>query len=164
MTIRYCRSGALMGAASLFATQFTMPGTTQALIDTEILKMSPTVASYMAERNVRVAQAFLNELSERVLSFIYEIPGNAFTSVRQRVARHLLDLASEAESDPRSGQELTVRVSQQELAAAAGTVREVVVRVLRELRREGVVHTGRDGITIVDPGLLIQSLGWNSGS
>jgi CRP/FNR family transcriptional regulator len=164
MTIRYCRSGALIGAASLFATEFTMPATAQALTDTELLKMSPTVASHMAQRDVRVARAFLNELSERVLSFVYEIPGSAFASVRQRVARHLLDLASEAQSDRHSGQELTVRVSQQELAAAAGTVREVVVRVLRELRREGVVHTGRDGIIIIDPGLLIQSLGWNPGS
>jgi CRP/FNR family cyclic AMP-dependent transcriptional regulator len=164
MTIRYCRSGALLGAASLFATEFTMPGATQALTDTDLLRLSPTVASLMAERDVRVARAFLKELSDRVLSFVYEIPGSAFASVRQRVARHLLDLASEAESDARSGGELMVRVSQQELAAAAGTVREVVVRVLRELRREGVVRTGRDGIIIIDPKLLTRSLGWNPGS
>lgn len=164
MTIRYCRLGALLGAMSLFATDFTMPASTQALVDADLLKMSPTVASQMAERDVRVARAFLSELSERARSFVYEIPGGAFASVRQRVARHLLDLASESESDRRSGRELTVRVSQQDLAAAVGTVREVVVRVLRELRQEGLVHTGRDGIIIIAPGRLVQELGWNPGS
>jgi CRP/FNR family transcriptional regulator, cyclic AMP receptor protein len=36
-----------------------------------------------------------------VLSFIAEIPSGAFASVRQRVARHLLDLASETQTETR---------------------------------------------------------------
>ena len=45
-------------------------------------------------------------------------------------------------------------MSQQELADAVGTAREVVVRILRDLREDGLVTTGRDGITILDPGRL----------
>ncbi|MGH2705553.1 MAG: Crp/Fnr family transcriptional regulator [Actinomycetota bacterium] len=159
MTIRYCRPGALIGAMSVFANEFAMPATTQALVDAELLRMSPSVVCRAAERDFLVARAFLGELSERARSFVYEIPGSAFATVRQRVARHLLDLASEPGPEPaserRPGQELIVRVSQQELADAVGTVREVVVRVLRELRREGAVRTERDRILIIDPALLI---------
>ena len=168
MTIRYCRPGALIGAVSLFATGFALPATTQALVDAELLRLSPTAARRAAARDVRVAQAFLSELSERVLSFIWEIPGSAFATVRQRVARHLLDMASERVPDPaseqRSGSELTVNISQRELAEAVGTAREVVVRVLRELRQDGVVRTGRDQIVIADPDRLIRESGWNPGS
>ena len=168
MTIRYCRPGALIGAVSLFATGFALPATTQALVDAELLRLSPTAARRAAARDVRVAQAFLSELSERVLSFIWEIPGSAFATVRQRVARHLLDMASERvpepPSAPRSRSELTVNVSQRELAEAVGTAREVVVRVLRELRQDGVVRTGRDQIVIADPDRLIRESGWNPGS
>jgi CRP/FNR family transcriptional regulator, cyclic AMP receptor protein len=168
MTIRYCRPGALIGTVSLFATGFAMPATTQALVDAELLRLSPTAARRAAAHDVRVAQAFLSELSERVLSFIWEIPGSAFATVRQRVARHLLDMASERVPEPasahRSRSELTVRVSQRELAEAVGTAREVVVRVLRELRQDGVVRTGRDQIVIADPDRLIQESGWNPGS
>jgi CRP/FNR family transcriptional regulator, cyclic AMP receptor protein len=168
MTIRYCRPGALIGAVSLFATGFALPATTQALVDAELLRLSPTAARLAAARDVRVAQAFLSELSERVLSFIWEIPGSAFATVRQRVARHLLDMASERvpepPSAPRSRSELTVNVSQRELAEAVGTAREVVVRVLRELRQDGVVRTGRDQIVIADPDRLIRESGWNPGS
>lgn len=167
MTVRYCRPGALLGALSLFVTAFSMPATTQALVDAELLKLSPAGARRAAERDFRVALAFLRELSERARSFIYEIPDSAFANVRQRVGRHLLDLASERgperPSDQKAGQ-LTVKISQQELADAVGTVREVVVRVLRALRQDGVVRTERDRIIIVDPARLIQEQGWNTSS
>ena len=73
------------------------------------------------------------------------------------MARHLLDLASEGAS------ELVVSVSQQQLAEAVGTVREVIVRVLRELRAAGVVRTERNRIVILDPARLIAEQDWNSG-
>jgi len=45
-----------------------------------------------------------------------------------------------------------------------GTVREVIVRVLRELRQGGVVRTERDRIVIIDPARLIAEQAWNPGS
>lgn len=166
MTVRYCRPGALIGVMSLFATGFAMPATTQALVDAEVLRISATVARRMGTHDLGVARAFLGELSERALSFVYEIPGGAFATVRQRVARHLLDLAS-ARAGEQSGSaegELVAQISQQELADAVGTVREVVVRVLRELRQDGVVRTERDRIVLLEPARLIQEQGWNPGS
>jgi CRP/FNR family transcriptional regulator len=164
MTVRYCRPGALVGAVSLFANRFTMPVTVQALVDAELLKMSPTVARQAVARDTRVAAAFLGELSERVMSFIDEIPGSAFATMRQRVARHLLDLAAQREPGRDDGTEIVVAVSQRELADAAGTVREVVVRVLRDLRQEGAIRTERDRIVILEPARLVPGLGWNPSS
>lgn len=164
MTVRYCRPGALLGVVSLFADRFTMPATVQALVDAELLRMSPTVARQAVARDTRVAAAFLRELSERVMSFIPEIPGSAFATVRQRVARHLLELAAQREPGRDGGTEIVVTVSQHELADAAGTVREVVVRVLRELRQEGVLRTERDRIVILDPARLVPRHEWNPGS
>jgi CRP/FNR family transcriptional regulator, cyclic AMP receptor protein len=40
----------------------------------------------------------------------------------------------------------------------------VVVRVLRELRTDGVVRTERDRIVLLDPDRLIQEQGGNPGS
>jgi CRP/FNR family transcriptional regulator, cyclic AMP receptor protein len=159
--VRYARPGALIGAVSLFARPFTMPAATQALVDAELLRLSPAVVRRAVARDTRVAQAFLSELSERVLSSIDEIPGNTFATVRQRVARHLLDLAAERGPGREVGAEIVVPVSQQELADAVGTVREVVVRVLRELRQDGVVRTERDHIVILDPARLVPGQGWN---
>jgi CRP/FNR family cyclic AMP-dependent transcriptional regulator len=57
-----------------------------------------------------------------------------------------------------------VSVTQQELADAVGTVREVVVGVPRELRQEGVVRTERDRIVVTDADRLIDEQGWNPSS
>lgn len=161
MTIRYCRPGELLGAMSLFSTEFSEAATKQALIDAELLKMSPTNVRHVAERDLRVARVFLIELSERAQNFVHEISGSAFATVRQRVARQLLDLASTRSREGRTDGELAVPITQQDLADAAGTVREVVVRALRQLREIGAVRTERDRMIILDPALLTRELRWN---
>jgi hypothetical protein len=108
---------------SLFASPFSLPATIQAVTDADLLAFRPSVVQRAAERDARVARALIDELSERVLSFIGEIPGSAFATLRQRVARHLLDLASEGQTGP----ELVAAVGQQDLADAVGTVREEVL-------------------------------------
>jgi CRP/FNR family transcriptional regulator len=151
LTIRYCRPGGLMGILSLYSEPFLMPATTQAVVDSELLGIDPDLVRRLADRDVRVAKALLLELTERVAALTAEIGGSAFSTVRQRVARHLLDLATQRQQ----GSELTAQVSQQELADAVGTVREVVVRTLRELRHEGVLETRRGGIGVLAPQRLL---------
>jgi CRP/FNR family transcriptional regulator, cyclic AMP receptor protein len=151
MTVRYCRPGALIGVVSLFASPFSLPATIQSVTDAEVLAFRPSVVQRAAERDARVARALLDELSERVLSFIAEIPGSVFATIRQRVARHLIDLASETQRGP----ELVAVIGQQDLADAVGSVREVVVRTLRELREAGLVETRRDGIVLLDAERLL---------
>lgn len=154
LTVRYCRPGALIGVVSLYAPGYTMGGSFQALVESDVLALRPAVVRQLAAREPQVARALLVELSDRVQSFIAEIPGNAFATVRQRLARHLLDLASEAQRGP----DLVAQISQQELADAVGSVREVVVRVLRDLRQEGLVETHRDRIRIIAPDRLLAEV------
>lgn len=146
ITIRYCRRGALMGAATLY-TDVVRPFTIEALSDTELLRFEPSTITRLAAQDPRLAAMLLAETSERVMAFVDEFSGHAFRTVPQRVARHLLDLASIEPQAPH----LTASVSQQELADAVGTVREVVVRVLRSLREQGCVRTERGGIVLTDP-------------
>ena len=110
-----------------------------------------------AHRDARVAWALAEELNRRLYETLQQTAINAFGSVHQRVAAHLLDLAS-AQQRPRG--HLVARVSQQDLADAVGSVREVVARVLRDFRVERLVATSPDSIQVLDPaGLHDQS--WN---
>jgi CRP-like cAMP-binding protein len=85
-----------------------------------------------------------------IQSFVEEIPRATFATVTQRVARHLLDLAVVDES----GLPI-VEVTQEDLAAAVGTVREVAARSLRELGDHRVVRTERSRITLLDADRLV---------
>jgi CRP/FNR family transcriptional regulator len=135
-----------MGVATLFA-EAVRPFTIEALSDADLLRFDPSTVQRAAERDPRIAVALLTETSDRVMSFVSRFSGDAFRTVRQRIARHLLDLASV----DAPAAEVSANVSQQELADGVGTVREVVVRVLRELRNEGCVETKRDRIVISNP-------------
>ncbi|WP_129668749.1 Crp/Fnr family transcriptional regulator [Phytoactinopolyspora endophytica] len=161
VTVRYCRPGALLGVMSLYSDHFTMPASTQALVDSSVLRMRPERAGALAARDGRMTQAWAEELSDRAAGFLREIAGYAFTTVRQRVARHVLDLAA-ANIGADRGQ-LVARVSQQALADAVGTAREVVVRSLRDLREAGVVSTERDRVIVLDPVRLAQEHDENPG-
>ena len=48
----------------------------------------------------------------------------------------------------------TQRLTQDEIAARLGTVREVVARSLKELERSGAIQAARGKIKIVDEGIL----------
>jgi CRP/FNR family transcriptional regulator len=79
-----------------------------------------------------------------------ELSLSFFGSIKARIARHLLDLAS---SQPESG-ELVATITQQQLADAVGSVREVVARALADLRAVGAVAGAEGGITILDASTL----------
>jgi CRP/FNR family transcriptional regulator len=91
----------------------------------------------------------------RLYDVLEELAGNTFASVRQRVARHLLDLAA---SRPAASDQLTVSVSQQDLANSVGSVREVVARVLADLRTEHLVSTSPGRVEILDPVRMSREL------
>jgi CRP/FNR family cyclic AMP-dependent transcriptional regulator len=165
LTMRYCRVGALMGVMSLYVEPFVMPASTQALVETDLLTFDPGALRRLADHDARVARALLLELSERAATFAAEIGGSAFSTVRQRVARHLLDLAT----PQYPGTQLVAVITQDGLAGAVGTAREVVVRALRELRHDRLVETRRGGITVLEPERLLAETyagrtEWNIGS
>jgi CRP/FNR family transcriptional regulator, cyclic AMP receptor protein len=54
-------------------------------------------------------------------------------------------------------------VSQQELADAVGSVREVVARALRDFRVAGMVATTADNVVILDPARLYAESGGPAG-
>jgi CRP/FNR family transcriptional regulator, cyclic AMP receptor protein len=82
-------------------------------------------------QDARVAFTLTEELNRRLDDTLQQTAHNAFGSVKVREASHLLDLAG---SDGAPGERLVAVVSQQELADAVGSVREVVARTLRESR------------------------------
>ncbi|HEY7430268.1 MAG TPA: Crp/Fnr family transcriptional regulator [Streptosporangiaceae bacterium] len=155
VTVRYARSGDVLGIAVLVGG----PASTgvQMVEPSSVFRISARVLTAAARRDPRVSWAVAEELNRRLYEVLEQTGVNAFGSVRQRVAAHLLDLAS-GRQHPRG--RLVARVSQQELAEAAGSVREVVARVLRDLRAAGIVATAADSIVIIDPArLYAESVG-----
>jgi CRP/FNR family transcriptional regulator, cyclic AMP receptor protein len=145
VTVRYARAADVLGIAVLVGGPANVNA--QALAASSLFRISSRTLTGAARRDARVAWAMAEELNRRLYEALQQAAVNAFGSVRQRVAAHLLDLAS-AQLHPRG--RLVAHVSQQELADAAGSVREVVARVLRDFRVAGIVATSSDSVLILD--------------
>jgi len=145
VTVRYARPGDVLGIAVLVGGPANVD--VQALAPSSLFRISARMMTAAARRDARVAWAMAEELNRRLYETLQQTAINAFGSVSQRVASHLLDLAS-AQQLPHGG--LVAHVSQQELADAVGSVREVVARALRDYRVAGIVATAADSVVILD--------------
>jgi CRP/FNR family transcriptional regulator, cyclic AMP receptor protein len=154
VTVRYARPGDVLGIAVLVGGP---AGTSvQTVEPSSVFRISARTLTAAARHDPRVCWAIAEELNRRLYDVLEQTAVNAFGSVRQRVAVHLLDLASDGQ---RPLGRLEAHVSQQELADAAGSVREVVARALRDLRAEGIVATSADRVVILDPARLHEVSG-----
>jgi CRP/FNR family transcriptional regulator, cyclic AMP receptor protein len=149
VTVRYARDADVLGVAVLVGGPVNVA--VQALAPCSLFRINARTLLEAARQDARVAWAVAEELNRRLYDTLQQTAINAFGSVRQRVAAHLLDLAS---AQQRPDGRLVAQVSQQELADAVGSVREVVARVLREFRLVGLVATAPDSVVIFDAARL----------
>ncbi len=148
VTVRYARSGDTLGVPMVVGGPVAVSA--QAVTDTGLLLLSTAAVRSLAETDARVAWSLAEEVTRLLYDVLDAFAGNVFGSVRQRLARHLLDLAAEHQHDAA----LLAPVSQQALADAVGTAREVVARTLHDLREAGLVQSTRQGIVLLDPDRL----------
>jgi CRP/FNR family cyclic AMP-dependent transcriptional regulator len=144
LTVRYTRPGDINGVTALY-TRPLANISQQAITDSQVLVLRSETVVGIADRDPRVARILLQDLAERAASYIHALASTTLSPLHENVVRHLLDIAS-VDSSGR----LVVALSQQQLAANVGTVREVVGRILRDLKDEGLLLTGRDEIVLLD--------------
>lgn len=144
VTIRYARAGDVLGLAMVLGAP--APVTIQALTGASVMALRISVLRRLTRTDSAVARACAAELARQLVLAFDEIAEQAFLTVRQRLARQLLDLATH-----RDDGKLVTSATQQELADAIASTREVVARSLRELRRDGLVTSSRQGVVIRDP-------------
>jgi CRP-like cAMP-binding protein len=104
----------------------------------------PTTCALFTIKVIRAAMAesedvslmLLRRLALRVRSLVNRLDERSAQSVRAR----LMDFLNQRAADKRGGA-FSIGMTQQQLAEELGTVREVVSRELRELRRAGIVES-----------------------
>src|SRR5947209_19404429 len=151
LTIRYVGPGDLVG--TLIAERSDLNTRAQTLQPSVVLHLDVERAQALAERRPELSRAFIDELVSRLRFAFRALAASAFMPVRVRVARDLLERAK-ISGPVVAG--LHLAVTQQSLADATGSVREVVARALRDLRGEGAIATADDGITVLDPDALTR--------
>lgn len=149
VTVRYARSSELVGLAAILGG--SAPTSAQVLTDARLLVLNGKTIERLGQTEPPAGWVFAREITRRLFDTLDALAANTFGTLRQRIARHLLDLA--ASSPPSTT--LVANISQQELADAVGSVRPVVARILHDFRSDGFIETTRDGIVLLDPEALV---------
>jgi CRP-like cAMP-binding protein len=142
VTIRYARRGDILGLPSVVAQ--VSPAAAQAVIPTRVVVMSAQALRARAQRDSQLAWAMAEEMAGSLFNIQERLAHNVFAPVRSRVARYLLDVATQA------GDGYVAAASYEDIAGAIGTVREVVARTLAALRDEGLIRRTEDGIALLN--------------
>lgn len=148
ITVRYARPGEMLGIAAIVGGP--APTSVQIVTDATLLMLNVKTLQRSGQTEPGVGWLMAQEVTRRLYDSLEALAGNTFGSLRQQVARHLLDLAASRQQD----RVLVVKATQQELADAVGTVRPVVARIIRDFRAEGLITTSSDGIIILKPAEL----------
>jgi CRP-like cAMP-binding protein len=120
--------------------------------ENSLLWLIPTeIVLKLLESEPAVARAIVNDLASRMRQLTMLVGELTLKQVTARVARILL---SQVEQGSILGigisNQLTTQMTQQQMAAMAGTVREMVGRALRTLQKAGAIEARRGYIIIKD--------------
>jgi CRP-like cAMP-binding protein len=158
-TLRYVTAGDSVGLPVLLAPDQVSADSAiavQTMVTTRALFISGRLFRETISASCENMWPMFDELVRSMMHSLHLMTENIFQPLRARVAMHLLDLAQQ------QGRVLTVAATQQDIADAIGSVREVVSRIIMALRDEGVIARDDGKYVILDPKLLYD-IGFHNG-
>jgi CRP/FNR family transcriptional regulator len=103
-----------------------------------------------------VALSLLETMARRVRRFADLAESLTFRPVHERLAHYIVNAAGGSGHRVPAGCTVDLALTQEQLAARVGTVRELVARALSQLEKSGVIARDRSRITIRDPVALAR--------
>lgn len=143
--------GATLGEAPLFDRGGYIASAV-ALEPTRALLLPRADLLDLCRRHPRVALSLLEAMARRVRRFAGIVSDLAFRPVPERLARYLADAAGAR--PVAAGTELDIDLTQTQLAARLGTVRELVARAFAQLEASGLIARRRRRVVIRDAARL----------
>lgn len=124
------------------------PASAMAMESTVVLVTSGVELRRLIAERPGVALATVRTLAMALRSLVGLVDDLSFRHVRGRVAKILLE-QEQGQAEPSDGAGRHHRLTQQEIAAMAGTAREMVGRALKELEAAGAIRSEHGRITVL---------------
>lgn len=129
------------------------PASAAAISDAACFVITRSDMRRLVETHPQLAWALIESIAHRARILVGMVEDLALRSVKARLAKLLLAEAVETAASQAAGRDAIDRsqmVTQAEMAARLGTVREVIGRALRELSEDGLITMDRHRIVILD--------------
>lgn len=146
--VNIIEDGATFNEVSVFDGQKN-PINVVAIDETDIWVIDPQLIRSILASHPEMSQAVILNLAYNLRKMVGILEELSFLQVTHRLARLLAKMTPEQLAG-----ETGTRLTQHQLAARLGTVREVVARSLRELEHCGAIRVNQRQIVILDRALL----------
>ncbi len=130
------------------------PGSVAALEPTLVSLIPKAQVLALVERHPKVGRAVIRVLASRLRALTLMIEDLSLRGVAARVAKLLLDCSRGHQTLVEGAPSACTRLTQQQIAAMTGSVREVVQRALKALEKDGAIRLERARVVILDPARL----------
>ena len=124
------------------------PASVAATADSVLLCITRTELRRLTQAHPTLAWALIESIARRTRYLVEMVEDLSLRPVKARLAKLLLAEAEVVAAQPQVSR--SQMVTQAEMAARLGTVREMVGRALRELADEGIIALDRHRIVIAD--------------
>jgi CRP/FNR family transcriptional regulator len=141
--------GDCFGAESV-PTGALSPYSATSLTRTVSIYLSPDSLQSLLDDHPDFQEVFLKLITNRLKQFVTLVHDLAFRDVTSRLAMVLVSRAQREGRATRDGIVFDRLLSQQEFASMVGTAREVVYRTFKKFEDDGLIHTTRNNIVILD--------------
>lgn len=125
------------------------PASAMAMEPTVVYATSGSQLQRLIGERPGLAVAAVQTLARALRALVTLVEDLSFRHVSGRVAKILLEQEEQNAQDTMAGERSQRRLTQQEIAAMAGTAREMVGRALKELETAGAIRNERGHITVL---------------
>lgn len=152
---RYINEGELFGIAIAMGRK-TFPASAVAAVDCVALSWPNSAWPEFQERFPSFGASTYETIGTRLQETQEQVMEISTAQVEQRVANALLKLVKQSGRKTADGIEIDFPISRQDIAEMTGTTLHTVSRLLSGWENDGIVHSGRQKVTVTDPhGLML---------
>ena len=132
------------------------PATAEVIEDAEIGKIKNEDLEVLIMENPEMGLKLIKYLNKRLVEAQTKVRNLALYDTYARTAQALIKLSEEYGKSTKTGIELDLNISRQELANMIGTTRETVIRALAAFKKEESIDVNKNTITIINTQKLKQ--------
>lgn len=153
--VRYISSGELLGIAHALGLT-TYPASAMAAVDCVVLAWPGRLWSEFSARYPAFGANTYKTVGSRLQEAHTRVVEMSTAQVEQRVAHTLLRLANQTGKKTAEGVLIDFPISRQDIAEMTGTTLHTVSRLLSAWEAKGLVRSGRQKVTVVEPHKLFM--------
>lgn len=113
----------------------------------------------LMERNPKFSFAILERMGKEIRLAEKRLHSFCTKNVRERMAEILLHMNELASHEENGHRVLDIYLTREEMASWIGTAKETVVRCLSDMKEEGLIEQGPQGLVLVDISALAKIVG-----